>query len=46
MNTISINSENRKSSDPYRFVLNLENKLNLKRDNKYLALSNINIYYT
>ena len=46
MNTISINSENRKSSDPYRFALNLENKLNLKRNNKYLALSNISIYYT
>ena len=46
MNTISINSENKQTSDPYRSVLNLENKLNLKRDNKYLALSNISIYYT
>ena len=35
-----------KSSDPHRLLLNLTDKINLKRYNKYVALSNLIIYYT
>ena len=41
-----MNSENSKTSDPHRLLLNLTNKINLQRSNKYLALSNLSIYYT
>ena len=33
-----MNSENSKSSDPHRLLLNLTNKINLKRSDKYTAL--------
>ena len=46
MDTIFINSENRKKSDPHRLLLNLLYKINLKRSDKYVALSNLSIYYT
>ena len=38
-------SENIKTSDPYRLVLNLADKVNLKRTNKFVTLSNLSIYY-
>ena len=41
-----MNSENSKTSDPHRLLLNLSNKINLKRSDKYVALSNLSIYYT
>ena len=41
-----MNSENCKTSDPHRILLNLKHKLNLRRSNKYVALSNLSIYYT
>ena len=41
-----MNSENGKTSDPHRLLLNLSNKINLKRSEKYVALSNLSIYYT
>ena len=41
-----MNSENSKTSDPHRLLVNLSNKINLKRSDKYVALSNISIYYT
>ena len=31
---------------PHRLKLNLSDKINLKRSNKYVALSNLSIYYT
>ena len=34
-----MNSENSKTSDPHRLLLNLSNKINLKRSDKYVALS-------
>ena len=40
-----MNSENNKASDPHRLLLNLSDKLNLKRSYKYVALSNLSIYY-
>ena len=46
MDTIFMSSENSKSSDPHRLLLNLTDKINLKRSDKYVALSNISIYYT
>ena len=46
MDTIFINSENNKTSEPYRRLLNLADKINLKRNDKYLALSNLSMYYT
>ena len=41
MDTIFMNSENSKTSDPYRLLLNLTDKINLKRSDKYVALSNL-----
>ena len=41
-----MNSENSKASDPHRLLLNLTDKINLKRSDKYVALSNLSIYYT
>ena len=41
-----MNSENSKISDPHRLLLNLTDKINLKGNDKYVALSNISIYYT
>ena len=46
MNTMFMNSENSKTSDPHRLFINLTDKINLKRSNKYVALSNRSIYYT
>ena len=41
-----MNSENSKTSDPHRQLLNLSEKINLNRSDKYVALSNLSIYYT
>ena len=46
MDTIFINSENSKTSDPHRLLLNISNKIDLKRSDKYVALSNLSIFYT
>ena len=41
-----MNSGNSETSDPHRLLLNLTEKINLKRSDKYVALSNLSIYYT
>ena len=41
-----MNSENSKASDPHRLLLNLSEKIYLKRSDKYVALSNLSIYHT
>ena len=41
-----MNSENSKTSDPYRLLLILSDKIKLKRSDKYVAISNLSIYYT
>ena len=46
MDTIFISSGNSKTSDPYRLLLNLLDKIKLKRRDKYVALSNLSICYT
>ena len=38
-----MNSENSKTSDPHRLLLNLSGKKNLKRTDEYVALSNHSI---
>ena len=34
-----------KTSDSHRLLLNLADKINLKQSDKYVALSNLSIYY-
>ena len=41
-----MNSRNSKISTPERLLLNLSDKIDLKRSDKYVALSNLCIYYT
>ena len=38
-----MNSENSKTSDPHRLLLGLSNKIDLKRSDKYVTLSNLSI---
>ena len=45
MDTVFMNSKNSKTSDPHRLILNLTDKINLKKSDKYVALSNPNLYY-
>ena len=46
MDTIFMNSGNSKISDPHRLLLNILDKINLKRSHRYLVLPNRSIYYT
>ena len=46
MDTILMNSENRRTSEYHVLVLKLAHKLNLRRGHKSVALSNLSIYYT
>ena len=46
METIFVNMENSKINEPYKFVLNLLQRLGLKSSNKHIALQNFSIYYT
>ena len=46
MDTIFINSENSKTFDSHRLLLNLTDKVKLKRSDNYVALSNLSIYCT
>ena len=46
MGVVSMNSENSKTIRPHRLLLNLTDKIDLKRNDEYVALSNLNIYYT
>ena len=43
MDTIFMNSENSKTADPHRLILNLTDKINLKRNDKYVAILNRSI---
>ena len=43
MNAIFMNSKNGKRSDLHRLLLNLTDKINLKRKVKYVALSNLSM---
>ena len=46
MDTIFMNSENSKRSEPYVLILKLTDKLDLRRGEKSIALSNLSICYT
>ena len=46
MDTIFMNTENSKTSEYHVLVLKLTDKLDLRRDQKTVALSNLRIYYT
>ena len=41
-----MNSKNSKTSDRHSLLLNITEKINVKRSDKYVALSNLSIYYT
>ena len=41
-----MNSEYRKITDHYALLLNVSDKINLKRSDKRVALSNLGMYYT
>ena len=46
MDTILMNLENSKTSNPHRLILYLTDIINLKRSDRYVALLNLSIYYT
>ena len=46
MDTIFMNSKNSKTSKTHRLLLNLTDKIILNRDDRYITLSNLSIYYT
>ena len=41
-----MNSKNSKTSDSHRLLLNLTDKTDLRRKDKYIVLSNLSNYYT
>ena len=45
MDTIFMNSENSKTSEPHVLILKLTDKLDLRRGEKIIDLSNLSIYY-
>ena len=46
MNTIFMNSKNSKTFEPHVLIIKLTDKLNLRRGEKSIGLSNLSIYYT
>ena len=41
-----LNTENSKTSEPHKFVLNVSQRLDLRSSNKHVALQNVSNYYT
>ena len=46
MKTIFINTENSKTNESHKSVLNLSQRLDLRSSDKHTALQNLSIYYT
>ena len=46
MDTIFMNSENSKTSEPHILKLKLTDKLDLRLDKRVIALSNVSMYHT
>ena len=46
MDTVFMNSKNSQTSNLHRLLLKLRDKIRLNRSDKYVALSNLSIYYT
>ena len=45
MDTIFVNSENGKTSDSHKLLPNLSDKIDLRRNDKYIVLSNLQVIY-
>ena len=45
METIFMNTENRKTNEPHKFGFNLSQRLDLRSSDKHFALRNLSIYY-
>ena len=41
-----MDTKNRKTNEPHKFVLSLSQRLDLRSSNKHLALQHLSIYYT
>ena len=41
-----MNTKNRKTSEPHKFVRNLSQRLELRSSNKHVTLQSLSIYYT
>ena len=41
-----MNPENSKTFEPHRLLLNLSDRINLTKSDKYIALSHLSNYYT
>ena len=46
MDTIFLNSEKSRTSEPHILILQVTDKLDLRRGEKSMAISNLSIYYT
>ena len=46
MDTIRMNSKNSKTFNPHRLLPSLTDKINLKRNDNYVVLANVRIYFT
>ena len=46
MQTTFMNTENSKTNEPHKFVINLSQRLDLKSSNQHVVLQNLSIYYT
>ena len=46
MEIILMNTENSKTNEPHKFVLNLPQRLHLRSSDEYVALQNLSIFYT
>ena len=45
METLFMNTENIKTSEPHKIVLNLSQRLDLRSSDKHVALENLSVYY-
>ena len=46
MEAIFMNTENSKTNEPQKFILNMSQKLDLRSSNKHVTLQNLSICYT
>ena len=46
METIFMNTENSKTNEPNKFILNLSQRLDLQSSDKHVVLHSLSIYYT
>ena len=46
MKTMFMNTEDSRTSEQHKFVLNLSQRFDLRSSNNHLVLQNLSIYYT